>query len=72
MNIEIGDTVQTVNKPARLFGALKVIDIVGDNAICVYYLLDKDINGDERPTSMSPTEGSFPLADLTIIQKRTN
>ena len=72
MNIEIGDTVQTVNKPTRLFGALKVIDIVGDNAICVYYLLDKDINGDERPTSMSPTEGSFPLADLTIIQKRAD
>ncbi len=72
MNIEIGDTVQTINKPARLFGALKVIDIVDKNAICVYYVLNKDINGDERPTSMTPTEGSFPLADLTIIQKKAD
>ena len=72
MNIEIGDTVQTINKPARLFGALKVLDIVGDDAICEYNLLDKDINVNERPTSMSPTESCFPLADLTIIQKKTD
>jgi hypothetical protein len=68
MNIKIGDTVQVIDKSPLLFGALKVIDIIGDNAKCVYYLLDKDLNGDERPTSLTPTEGLFPLKNLTLIQ----
>ena len=68
MNIKIGDTVQVIDKLPRFFGALKVLEIIGDNAKCVYYLLDKDINGDERPTSLTPTEGIFPLKNLVLIQ----
>ncbi|MGG9971194.1 hypothetical protein ACQ33O_05300 [Ferruginibacter sp. SUN002] len=67
MKIQIGDAVKSKNKIDRLFGALKVIDIEGDYAICVYYLLDKDLNGDERPTALIPTESSFLLEELTLI-----
>lgn len=69
MIIEIGDTVQTTNKPPKLFGALKVISIEGDNALCSHYLLDKDPQGYERPNELNPTKSLFPLKDLIIIKK---
>lgn len=69
MDIKIGDTVQTTNKSTRLFGALKVISIEGANALCSHYLLDKDPQGDQRPNELIPTEGLFPLKDLTVIKK---
>ena len=72
MTIEVGDTVQTSNKPSRLFGALLVIEIVGDNATCAYNLLDKDLQGDERPTSYSPTTGIFPINELTKVRKKVD
>ena len=69
MTIEVGDTVQTVNKPARLFGALRVLSIEGEYALCSYYLLDKDPQGDERPNELITTESKFPLKDLTVLSK---
>lgn len=67
MKIQIGDAVKSKNKIDRLFGALKVIDIEGDHAVCIYYLLDKNLDGDERPTALIPTESSFLLEELTLL-----
>lgn len=69
--IKIGDTVQTMNKPTKLFGVLKVISIEGANALCSHYLLDKNSQGDERPSELIPSESLFPLKDLTLIKEGT-
>jgi hypothetical protein len=68
MEIKIGDRVSPTNKPEFLFGALLVTEIVGENALCSYYVLDKDIKGNERPSVRIETKGWFPLKDLTIIK----
>jgi hypothetical protein len=66
MEIKIGDRVSTANEPEFLLGALLVIEIVGENAICSYQVLDKDPKGDEKPSAVYTNEGLFPLCDLTI------
>lgn len=66
MEIQVGDVIKLKNKPERLFGALKVLEIKSDYAVCTYYLLYKDLIGYERPTALIPTKSSFPLKDLTL------
>ncbi len=68
--IEIGDTVQQKNR--TVFGGLKVLAIEGENALCSFYVLDKPLDGNERPTALITEEGIFPLKDLTVTRKGKN
>jgi hypothetical protein len=68
--IEIGDTVQL--KKRTVFGGLKVLSIEGENAICSFYVLDKPLDGNARPTSLLTEESIFPLKDLIISRKGKN
>lgn len=67
MEIEIGDTVQLKDK--IVFGGLTVLAIEGDNALCSYYVLDKPLDGPERPEALIPEQSYFPLKDLVITRK---
>jgi hypothetical protein len=72
MNIEIGDIVQLNENGKLKLAWLEVLELHGDNALCLYRVLDKDPNGDERPTALIPTEGLFPLSSLSIMRKNNN
>lgn len=69
MSIEKGDIVQLIEKDPQIFGALNVLEIDGEYAKCAYNWLDKSIDGDERPTSYTPTISLFEIKDLIILSK---
>jgi len=68
--IKVGDIVYAKNKPKNQFGALQVIEINSENAICSLYLLDKDPSGYERPTKVIPTFETFSIKDLELVEKK--
>ena len=70
MNIEVGDIVQLNENGKLKLAWLEVLELHGDNALCLYHELDKDPKGDERPTSFIPSEGLFPLRSLSIKRKK--
>jgi hypothetical protein len=70
MTIEIGDTVQLKNKNSQIFGALLVLDIIRNKAKCAFRLLDKPMDGDERPNSIETVTDSFDIEDLELLRKK--
>jgi hypothetical protein len=69
MDIEIGDIVQIKGK--TVFGGLRVLAVEGKYAICSYYVLDKPLDGLERPKAFISEQGVFPLDELVIWKKQT-
>ena len=69
MSIEVGDIVQLNENGKLKLASLEVLELRGDDALCLYRVLDKDPKGDERPTSLIPTEGLFPISSLSIVRK---
>ena len=72
MNIEIGDIVQLHENGELKITWLEVLEIQGDNALCLYRVLDKAPNDNERPTALIPTEELFPLSSLIIMRKKND
>lgn len=68
MNIEIGDIVQIKGK--TVFGGLRVLTIEGECATCSYYVLDKPLDGPERPEAFITEQGVFPLEELILWKKK--
>jgi len=69
--IKVGDIVNVKNKPKNQFGAFQVIEISGENAICSFYLLDKDASSYERSTKLVPTIEAYSIEDLELVEKKS-
>lgn len=68
-NIEVGDTVQLKQKNSQIFGAILVIEIRDNVATCAFSLLDKPMDGDERPVSFQTATDKFSLDSLVLLVK---
>ncbi len=59
-----GDMVKWTKQPGYSWMTVEAIE--DDKAICTYRVLDKPLDGPERPTALVPQQGCFPLAELEV------
>jgi len=59
-----GDIVQWTREKGYSWMTVEAIE--GDQAICTYRVLDRTLDGDERPTALIPKQAYFPIHELLV------
>jgi hypothetical protein len=69
MNIEVGDIVRLEENGKLKLAWIEVLELRGEDALCRYYIVDKNVKGSERPEFLIPTDEYFPLTSLSLVKK---